>query len=52
MRVARHWSRLRREAVDAPTLKVLKAGLDGAWSKLVEWKVSLLPTGLLELDGL
>lgn len=35
MRVVRHWNRLPREAVDTPTLKVLEAGLDGAWNKLV-----------------
>jgi len=28
--VVRHWSRLPGEAVDAPSLKVLKARLDGA----------------------
>ncbi|KFO85276.1 hypothetical protein N320_00796, partial [Buceros rhinoceros silvestris] len=35
MRVVRHWNRLPREAVDAPSLKVFKAGLDGALSNLV-----------------
>jgi len=35
MRVARHWNRLPREAVAAPSLKVLKARLDGALSNLV-----------------
>ncbi|KFV44934.1 hypothetical protein N328_02691, partial [Gavia stellata] len=34
-RVVRHWSRLPREALDAPTLEVFKARLDGALSKLV-----------------
>ena len=34
-RVVRHWHRLPREAVDAPSLEVLKARLDGALSSLV-----------------
>ena len=35
MRVVRHWHRLPREVVDAPSLAVFKARLDGAWSNLV-----------------
>ncbi|KFQ95094.1 hypothetical protein Y956_06211, partial [Nipponia nippon] len=35
MRVVRHWNRLPREAVDAPSLEVLKARLDGALSNVV-----------------
>ncbi|KFO99913.1 hypothetical protein N300_12597, partial [Calypte anna] len=35
MRVVRHWNRLSREAVDASSLEVLKARLDGALSSLV-----------------
>ncbi|KFQ04536.1 hypothetical protein N329_11744, partial [Haliaeetus albicilla] len=35
VRVVRHWDRLPREAVDAPSLKVFKAKLDGALSKLI-----------------
>jgi len=31
----RHWDRLPREAVDAPSLEVFKARLDGALSSLV-----------------
>ena len=34
-RVVRHWNRLPRAAVDAPSLEVLKARLDGALSNLV-----------------
>ncbi|KFQ35819.1 hypothetical protein N332_01141, partial [Mesitornis unicolor] len=35
VRVVRHWNRLPREAVDAPSLKVFKARLDRALSNLV-----------------
>ncbi|KFM05723.1 hypothetical protein AS27_00199, partial [Aptenodytes forsteri] len=35
MRVVRHWHRLPREVVDAPSLEVFKARLDSALSKLV-----------------
>jgi len=35
MRVVRHWNRLPREAVDAPSLAVFKARLDEALSNLV-----------------
>ena len=35
MRVVRHWDRFPREAVDAPSLEVFKARLDGALSNLV-----------------
>jgi len=52
MRVVRHWNRLPREAVDAPSLEVFKIRLEGAWSNLVWWKVSLPMAGGLELDGL
>jgi len=34
-RVVRHWERLPREAVDAPSLAVFNARLDGALSNLV-----------------
>ena len=35
VRVVRHWNRLLREVVDAPSLEVFKARLDGALSDLV-----------------
>ncbi|KFQ94029.1 hypothetical protein Y956_08810, partial [Nipponia nippon] len=35
MRVVRHWNRLPREAVDAPSLEIFKARLDGALINLV-----------------
>ena len=35
MRVVRHWNRLPREDVDAPSLEVFKARLDRALSNLV-----------------
>ena len=42
MRVVRYWNRLPREAVDAPSLEVFKARLDGALGNLVWWRVSSL----------
>jgi len=35
MRVVKHWNRLPREAVDAPSLVVFKARMDGGLSNLV-----------------
>jgi len=52
MRVVKHWHRLPREAVDAPSLAVFKARLDGALSNLIWWKMSLLMAGGLEPDDL
>jgi len=52
MRVVRHWHRLPREAVAAPSLAVFKAGLNGALSNLVWWKVSLPMAVGLELGDL
>jgi len=36
MRVARHWKRLLREAVDAPSLEMFKIRLDQALRNLIE----------------
>jgi len=52
MRVVKHWPRLPREAVAAPSLAVLKARLDGALSNLGWRKMSLLMAGGLEPDDL
>jgi len=35
MRVERHWQRLPREVVDAPSLETFKARLDGALSNVI-----------------
>ncbi|KFV16779.1 hypothetical protein N340_14267, partial [Tauraco erythrolophus] len=35
LRVVRHWNRLPREVVDAPSLEVFKARLDEASSNLI-----------------
>ncbi|KFP15346.1 hypothetical protein Z169_13290, partial [Egretta garzetta] len=35
MRVVKHWNRLPREVVEAPSLETLKARLDGALSNLI-----------------
>ena len=52
----RCWIRLPREAVDAPSLDVFKARLDGAMGSLVQyqlWRLVALPVaGELEVGGL
>jgi len=52
MRAVKHWNMLPREAMDAPSLAVFKARVDGALSNLVWWKMSLLTAGGLEPGGL
>lgn len=37
----RHWNRLPRKVVDAPTLEMFKARMDKALSNLVQWEVFL-----------
>jgi len=43
--VVRHWHRLPREAVAAPSLAVFKVRLDGPVSSLGWWKMSPLTAG-------
>jgi len=47
MRVVKHWHRLPREVVDAPSLETFKVRLDRALSNLVWLKMSLLTAGAL-----
>lgn len=49
MRVVWPWNRLPKEAVDAPSLEVFQARLDGVLSNLVCWEVSLSMAAGLEL---
>jgi len=48
MKMMRHWNRLPKEVVDAPSLKVFKNMLDKPFSNLTYWKVSLPMAGGLE----
>ena len=43
--MVRHWHRLPREAVDAPSLKVFSARLDGALGIRSGWGAALLTAG-------
>ena len=52
LRMVRPWGSLPREAVGAPSLGALKAGLDGALGNLSWWLATLPAAGGLELDGL
>ncbi|KAK4831304.1 hypothetical protein QYF61_016793 [Mycteria americana] len=49
LRVVRHWPRLPREVVDAPSLETFKVRLDGAQSNLIWLKMSLPMAGGLIL---
>jgi len=51
-KVVRNRNKVPRKAVDAASLVVFKARLDGALSYVVQSKVSLLMAGGLELDDL
>jgi len=48
-RVVRHWNRLPKEAVDAPSLEAFKARLDVALGSLVWWLATLHIAGGLKL---
>jgi len=50
--VVKHWNRLSREVVDAPSLEAFKTRLDVALGSLVWWLVTLRIAGGLKLDGL
>jgi len=47
MRVVKHWHRMPREVVHAPSLETFKVSLDWALSNLLFLKMSLLIAGLL-----
>jgi len=44
----KHWHRLPREVVDAPSLQTFKVRLDRALSNQIELKMSLLTAGGLD----
>jgi len=48
MRVVKHWIRLPREAVDAPSLETFRFRLDRALSNLISLKIALLTTGWMD----
>ena len=43
--MVKHWHRLPREVVDAPSLETFRVRLEGALSDLIELKMSLLIAG-------
>jgi len=48
----RHWHRLQREAVEAPSLEAFKARLDETLGSLTWWGATLPMAKRLELDDL
>ena len=48
--MVKHWNRLPKEAVDAPSLEAFKARLDVALGSLVWWSATLHIAGGLKLD--
>jgi len=48
MRVVKHWNRLYREVVDAPSLEILKLMLEGVLSNLTELKMAPVTAGCLD----
>ena len=50
--MVRHWNKLPREAVDAPSLEAFKARLDGALGQPHLLVAALLMAERLELDDL
>jgi len=45
MRVVKHWNRLPRDVVGAPSLETFKARLGGALSNMILLRISLLTAG-------
>ena len=45
-RAVRHWHRLPREAVDAPSLEAIKARLDGDLGSLIWWEATSPQQGI------
>jgi len=52
MSVVKHWKRLPRKLVDAPSLETLKVGLDRTLSTLIWRKISLFIAGGCGVDDL
>jgi len=48
MRIVKHWNRLPKEVVEAPSLETFQVRLDRALSSLIQWKTSLLMAGGLD----
>jgi len=47
IQVVKHWMRLPREVVEAPSLEPFKVGLDGTLNNLIQLKIFLLTAGWL-----